>query len=450
MSETSSATLRRQAVEAIQRGDFQAAVQPLMHCVSASPQDVEAMTLLAIALSQTGQPDAALALLDRAATAQPGSAAIHYNHAMVLARAGKTDDARAAFGRALEIEPTHAQARRQLDALGPAPQPLRPITPPPAVAPAPPQPAAAPAPAPFQFEIPTAPPPRFTLPVSEPPVTGPPVWQPKQAEAEAAPPWQSGEAGSGAGLVRCPRCTQGTPMGTFCAVCGAPLPPTARPEAPPVTLAAAMEKAGVPQIGESLGAMRVASAGQHFLVLKSFDWRFLWLGVAGALGLIFALVLTIYVVGLYMGQTGPERVLLTEQQALGLAALYALSLAGVLLLFQVGRSYEVNDGARTIQLIQFGGISRRVWPHTAFSRVQLVLQPMGRGGHESITLHLLGPSGKSLINLGSEPARTFAAVGVAGIALHVSRLLSVPIVASGRPDVMTDELREATAGIPWV
>ncbi len=67
---------------------------------------------------EDGDPSAALADFDRAIRIHSGAAELYFNRGAVRALSGDPDRARADFRKALEIDPDHAAARRNLEALG--------------------------------------------------------------------------------------------------------------------------------------------------------------------------------------------------------------------------------------------------------------------------------------------------------------------------------------------
>jgi tetratricopeptide (TPR) repeat protein len=117
MSEPVNASLRREGLEALRRGDLDAALTALQRSLDAAPDDIETLNLLGIAESQKGNQQRAIQVLDRAIRLSPGTAYLHCNRGLALERHGDRDAARAAFQETLRLEPSHAQARRHLDAL---------------------------------------------------------------------------------------------------------------------------------------------------------------------------------------------------------------------------------------------------------------------------------------------------------------------------------------------
>lgn len=100
---------RQRGVEALDRGDFQAAIRYLSPA-AANPADIEAQCKLGWAQSQVGQHGAAFAILDSAASRAPGQAEVHFYRGRAFIQAGQPAEADAALREALRLNPHHTLA----------------------------------------------------------------------------------------------------------------------------------------------------------------------------------------------------------------------------------------------------------------------------------------------------------------------------------------------------
>lgn len=83
----------------------------------ASPDDAEALVLLAAVLSSRGADEAGLVAARRAVELTPGSARAHSTLAAILGRRGDPEGALAETRRAVELDPDDPAARHNLGAL---------------------------------------------------------------------------------------------------------------------------------------------------------------------------------------------------------------------------------------------------------------------------------------------------------------------------------------------
>jgi Tfp pilus assembly protein PilF len=104
----------RDAVAAMQRGDFRAAEQKLRPEVAARPNDAAALSLLGVALDNQNQFREAAELHRRAVAAAPRSADVLNNYGNHLAAAGEDAAAREVFLKAIVVDPANVNANVQL------------------------------------------------------------------------------------------------------------------------------------------------------------------------------------------------------------------------------------------------------------------------------------------------------------------------------------------------
>jgi tetratricopeptide (TPR) repeat protein len=104
----------RDAVSAMQRGDFATAERQLRAQVAAHPNDALALSLLGAALDNLKRLSEAAVYHQRAVAITPPSADVLNNYAAHLWIAGKLDESRKAYLRVLAIDPAHADANLQL------------------------------------------------------------------------------------------------------------------------------------------------------------------------------------------------------------------------------------------------------------------------------------------------------------------------------------------------
>jgi hypothetical protein len=141
---SNSATVLKQALEALDANRPADAVQQLRLQLSQDPGNPLVMAMLGVAFTRTGELDEAVEALDRAHYLEPDNPQILVDYGNALLAAGRDQSARSRFEGALRLDPTHQGALRSLSELY---QQLATRTPPSAQAPATPRPAARPTPA---------------------------------------------------------------------------------------------------------------------------------------------------------------------------------------------------------------------------------------------------------------------------------------------------------------
>jgi Flp pilus assembly protein TadD len=107
-------TVFRDALAAVQRGDFRAAEQQLRTQVAAHPDDAPALSLLGVALDNLNQFQQAAEFHRRAVTAAPRSADILNNFGNHLSATGEEAAAHATFLKAIAVDPASLNANLQL------------------------------------------------------------------------------------------------------------------------------------------------------------------------------------------------------------------------------------------------------------------------------------------------------------------------------------------------
>jgi Flp pilus assembly protein TadD len=96
---------------AMAEGRPERAVRLLRQVLLVRPRDPEVLSLLAVALFESGDGTAALDAAHRAVAVGPRSARAHYNLAVLLRRRGDAGAAVARLDKALEVAPDHPAAR---------------------------------------------------------------------------------------------------------------------------------------------------------------------------------------------------------------------------------------------------------------------------------------------------------------------------------------------------
>lgn len=104
----------REAVAAMQRGDFAAAERELRAEVTAHPSDAPALSLLAVALDNENKLQDAAAFHRRALAAAPNSTDVLGNYGNHLLRAGDDEGARQAYLKVVAIDSANSGANFQL------------------------------------------------------------------------------------------------------------------------------------------------------------------------------------------------------------------------------------------------------------------------------------------------------------------------------------------------
>ena len=103
-----------QAMQALNRADFPAAIEWLAEVVVEDASNGEAWLHLGVCYLETRRPDLALEALERAVRAAPGDPTVHYVLGNACGTLGRMERARDCYRRALEIDPHHAKAEEFL------------------------------------------------------------------------------------------------------------------------------------------------------------------------------------------------------------------------------------------------------------------------------------------------------------------------------------------------
>lgn len=382
MNEPPNAALRREGLEALRRGELEAALTALRRSLDVAPNDVETLNLLGIAESQRGDHQRSIQLLDRALRLSPDTAHLHCNRGLALERHGDLESARAAFQEALRLEPTHEQARRHLDGLD---------------APAAPPTAAAPAGA---------------------------GHDPNLAAATVAPP----PGAARPHIVPCPSCGAHTRPGAFCERCRQPLPPELRhPPRDPRTIALRPTV-----VGDRAGPFTVTAVGPTRLDLANVG--------AGAKALAGVGIAAILVGGGLLG------LLLSGAAQPGLAGPLGLPLLGVLLLAVYARiapSFTFEGATRRIERKVLFGLSRVQWRADRLNAVHFATDVPDRDDRESCWVRFEDLQGRVVFQIGPALASEPEAEGLAPLAVHLAKLLQLPVQVDGYPRNPSEELKNA-------
>lgn len=115
-------TDREEGLAALQRGDYEHAVNALERAHAASPDDFLILLYLGGAYHQTKRDPEAVRLLSRAVQLQPQSAQAHYNLGIALDRVRQPRAAIAMLERALVLQPDYPMAQHALLRLQTMPQ----------------------------------------------------------------------------------------------------------------------------------------------------------------------------------------------------------------------------------------------------------------------------------------------------------------------------------------
>ncbi len=116
MSEQSR-SFTQQATQALQDGNFTAALEFADQALALDPNDDDAFVLKGIALAQSNQPDAATQAFRGAISANPQNSKAYYNLATHLYQLNQRAEAMAMAQEALRLEPSHAAARELMTLL---------------------------------------------------------------------------------------------------------------------------------------------------------------------------------------------------------------------------------------------------------------------------------------------------------------------------------------------
>lgn len=109
-----------QGLEALQRGDLEAARTYLQWAVQAAPTDPVPLGHLGALHGRRGEWEPAIGAFRRATELAPASAPLHYNLGLALERGGQPQAALTAYREALTLDPTHSaaqEATRRLEAV---------------------------------------------------------------------------------------------------------------------------------------------------------------------------------------------------------------------------------------------------------------------------------------------------------------------------------------------
>ena len=98
------------AIAELQRGDLAAAEQTLRAALSKRPNDVEALSVLAVVLDQETKFPEADTVYHRATALDPRSPSLLNNYGNHLVATGKSKEARAVFAKVLTLDPSHPNA----------------------------------------------------------------------------------------------------------------------------------------------------------------------------------------------------------------------------------------------------------------------------------------------------------------------------------------------------
>jgi predicted O-linked N-acetylglucosamine transferase (SPINDLY family) len=99
-----------EAVAAHQRGQVARAQAMYRQILESEPDNPDALHLLGVTCTQSGEFEAALEYIDRAIALRPGDAACHSNRGKALAGLGRAADALASYDRAVALAPGYAEA----------------------------------------------------------------------------------------------------------------------------------------------------------------------------------------------------------------------------------------------------------------------------------------------------------------------------------------------------
>ena len=103
--------------------NFPEAIKEFKESLRLKPDEAQPHNNLGNVLAEEGRIDEAMTQYAAALRIEPNDPEAHYNLGLALLRQGKRQDARSQFIEALRIKPNYADARTQLNALGPDPAP---------------------------------------------------------------------------------------------------------------------------------------------------------------------------------------------------------------------------------------------------------------------------------------------------------------------------------------
>lgn len=102
--------MHEEIIEALRRGDLAAALELARAAVAASPEDPEALRLLALALLMNGDTRQAHVELDRAMARAPDDGSLHYQRATLLMAEDRVDEAEAELNSTIGVDPNELRA----------------------------------------------------------------------------------------------------------------------------------------------------------------------------------------------------------------------------------------------------------------------------------------------------------------------------------------------------
>ncbi len=103
-------TIMRQAAQAAQRGDVEAARGQFREAITLDPERVDGYYDLAVLSYQHGRMDEAVANFEQALSLDQSDASIHNNLGALYYAAGRLEDAKRSFGQAIQLRPGYRQA----------------------------------------------------------------------------------------------------------------------------------------------------------------------------------------------------------------------------------------------------------------------------------------------------------------------------------------------------
>ncbi|MBI2300904.1 MAG: tetratricopeptide repeat protein [Armatimonadetes bacterium] len=109
---------------ALREGQADAAVEHLRECVAENPRDQRAQLYLGVAYGLTGAEEDAERHLQAALQLDVGNPQAHFNLARLRHRQNRLEEAVAGYQEVLRLDPDHAKARQELQALGRLPADL--------------------------------------------------------------------------------------------------------------------------------------------------------------------------------------------------------------------------------------------------------------------------------------------------------------------------------------
>lgn len=108
-----------QGLEALKRGDANAAIPLLEQAIQNDASDFNAHVYLGAAYAQANRANDSVTILTQAVHLQPSNPQARFNLGIALQKAGWTNEAATAFEQALSLQPDYPQAQQALNALRP-------------------------------------------------------------------------------------------------------------------------------------------------------------------------------------------------------------------------------------------------------------------------------------------------------------------------------------------